>query len=237
MFAGLVDVEEPAHAAYGLEARTNRWLNIVRAGGLPVPAGSGGSLNTVTDRPARVSAAPRYIEVMNAIFFDRDGIINRRIVDDYVKRPDEFEFLPGIFELLPSVHRAGYMAIVITNQRGIGRGLMSERDLEEIHAQMQRTLAERTGEQFDAIYHCPHDVADACDCRKPLPGLLRRAARDYAIDLASSWMIGDSESDVEAGLAAGCHTGLVAPAGTSTAAEVAGSSLIEVWGILRNSEF
>lgn len=176
----------------------------------------------------------------NAIFFDRDGVINRRLMGDYVKRWDEFEFLPDIFELLPLVHEAGYLAIVITNQRGIGRGLMSEHDLEEIHERMQSTLAGRTGERFDALYHCPHETADACDCRKPLPGMLRRAATDHGIDLASSWMIGDSESDIEAGIAAGCRTILVAPPGTKTRAEISVTRLREGWGEIQgilNSKF
>jgi D-glycero-D-manno-heptose 1,7-bisphosphate phosphatase len=161
---------------------------------------------------------------MKAIFLDRDGIINRRIVGDYVKRWDEFEFLPDIFDLLPRIHSAGFAAIVITNQRGIGRGLMSAHDLEEIHARMQGTLEMKSGERFDAIYYCPHDLDDACDCRKPLPGLLRRAADDHGIDLVSSWMIGDSESDVEAGIAAGCRAVLVAePSSRSSAGIVAGS--------------
>jgi D-glycero-D-manno-heptose 1,7-bisphosphate phosphatase len=166
---------------------------------------------------------------MNAIFLDRDGVINRRLMGDYVKRWDEFEFLPDIFELLPKAHAAGYLAVVITNQRGIGRGLMSGADLDRIHELMQRSLAERTGERFDAVYHCPHDTAEGCDCRKPLPGMLHRAAAEHGIDLASSWMIGDSESDIEAGIAAGCRTALVAPPGTPTKADLRCDSLGSVW--------
>jgi histidinol-phosphate phosphatase family protein len=167
--------------------------------------------------------------LMTAIFFDRDGVVNRRRVDDYVKSWEEFEFLPEIFDLLPSVHAAGYLAVLVTNQRGIARRLMSEETLGEIHERMQSMLRERTGHAFDAIYHCPHDTGDGCDCRKPLPGMLLRAAHDLDLDLPASWMIGDSESDIEAGIAAGCHTAKLDPEGGETRGEVSGRTLTEVW--------
>lgn len=113
-----------------------------------------------------------------AVFFDRDGIVNRRRVDDYVKRWEEFEFLPEIFAILPRVHEAGYIAVLVTNQRGIARGLMTEEALGEIHRTMQGRLRERTGAGFDAIYYCPHERDAECDCRKPLPGMLLEAARE-----------------------------------------------------------
>lgn len=165
-----------------------------------------------------------------AVFLDRDGVINTRIPGDYVKRAEEFRFLPDIFEVLPEIHQAGYLAVVITNQRGIGRGLMSRDDLETIHRAMQEELAGRTGHSFDAIYFCPHDHAEHCDCRKPLPGMLVRAAAEQGIALEDSWMIGDSESDIEAGIAAGCRTARVhdGPAG-ETRAEISAGSLAEAW--------
>ncbi len=166
---------------------------------------------------------------MTALFLDRDGIINRRIVDDYVRRWEDFIFLPDIFEVLPAVHDAGLLAVVVTNQRGIARGLMSERELTDIHERMQGELMERTGHRFDAIYHCPHDREAGCDCRKPRPGMLLQAARDNSIDLAASWMIGDTESDIEAGIAAGCSTALVAPPGTSTRASLLAPTLSAAW--------
>ncbi len=166
---------------------------------------------------------------MKALFIDRDGVINKRRMADYVKRTEEFEFLPEIFEVLPLIHAAGYLAIVITNQRGIGRGLMSEADLEEIHRSMQHQLHERTGHGFDAIYHCPHDHADSCACRKPLPGMILQAASRFDIDLASSWMIGDSESDIDAGIAAGCRTVRIHPPGGSTRADLTAESLAGAW--------
>lgn len=173
---------------------------------------------------------------MKALFIDRDGVINKRRMADYVKRTEEFEFLPEIFEVLPLIHAAGYLAIVITNQRGIGRGLMNEADLEEIHRTMQQQLRERTGHTFDAIYYCPHDHADACACRKPLPGMILQAAARFEIDLERSWMVGDSESDIDAGIAAGCRTARIHPAGGSTRAELSAESLAGAWEQIARKE-
>jgi D-glycero-D-manno-heptose 1,7-bisphosphate phosphatase len=174
-------------------------------------------------------SAPR-----RAVFFDRDGIVNRRRVDDYVKRWEEFEFLPEIFEILPRVHAAGYVAILVTNQRGIARGLMTEQALDEIHRTMQRQLRERAGAAFDAIYHCPHERDAGCSCRKPMPGMLLDAAREHALDLPSSWMIGDSESDVAAGRAAGCRTILVSDTATTSVADAITATLGEAWAAIEN---
>jgi D-glycero-D-manno-heptose 1,7-bisphosphate phosphatase len=168
-----------------------------------------------------------------ALFFDRDGIVNRRRFDDYVKTWEEFEFLPEIFAVLGEVIAAGFHPVLITNQRGISRGLMSLDDLTGIHDRMQQELRLRAGAEFAAIYYCPHGNDDDCDCRKPLPGMLLRAAAEHDIDLASSWMVGDSESDVEAGIAAGCRTVLVAPRGTSSRADFVADSLAEAWDLIR----
>lgn len=172
---------------------------------------------------------------MNAVFLDRDGVINTRLVDNYVKRVEEFEFIPDIFDVLPAIHDAGFLAIVITNQRGIARGMMSDTDLEAIHAMMQEELQRRTGHTFDAIYFCPHNHQDGCDCRKPLPGMLLQAAGDHDIDLPGSWMIGDSESDIEAGSSAGCRTIRVIGPDEKTGAEFSVVSLAAAWDIIATS--
>ncbi|MEP7218577.1 MAG: HAD family hydrolase [Bacteroidota bacterium] len=170
------------------------------------------------------TASPR-----RAFFLDRDGIVNRRRIDDYVKEPSEFDFIDDIFSVLPRMRAAGGLLVLITNQRGIGRGLMTEESLTAIHDAMQRELFRRTGSRFDAIYHCPHDHADECDCRKPLPGMLLRAAAEHGIDLVASWMIGDSESDILAGLAAGCHTAKVDPLLAESGAEIIAGTLSGAW--------
>ena len=164
-----------------------------------------------------------------AVFLDRDGVVNRRLVGDYVKRWEEFEFLPEIFQVLPEIRRAGFLALLVTNQRGIARGMMTEEDLAGIHRRMQEELFRRSGEKFDGIYYCPHDRDEGCDCRKPKGGMILQGGREFDLDLGRSWMIGDAESDVEAGIAAGCLTGRIAPPGTATKALLLGDDLLSVW--------
>jgi len=141
-----------------------------------------------------------------AVFLDRDGVINRSPPEhDYVKRWEEFHFLPGVPEAIKKLNRAGFLTIVVSNQRGIARGLFTEEDLEDIHNRMLDELRS-SGAHIDAIYHCPHDVDEGCGCRKPEPGMILRAAKDHDIDLACSFMVGDSTADVEAGRRAGVRT-------------------------------
>lgn len=141
----------------------------------------------------------------------------------------EFAFLPDIFTVLPLVHAAGMLAVLVTNQRGIARGLMSEEDVTMIHSRMQQELHARCGHRFDAIYICPHERDAGCECRKPLPGMLLRAAEEYGIDLRMSWMIGDAETDIEAGLAAGCRAVLVADDAVPSRAEHVTTDLVSAW--------
>ncbi len=130
-----------------------------------------------------------------AVFFDRDGIINKRLVGDYIKSPDEFAFIPEIFEILKHVKSKGYLAIVITNQQGIGKGLMSETELATIHDFMQIGLENNCGERFDAIFYCP-DLAETNNYRrKPNPGMFEEALAGFEIAPELSFMIGDSISD------------------------------------------
>ena len=144
-----------------------------------------------------------------AVFFDRDGIVNRSPGPGYVERWEDFHLLPAFLRALRLVRAGGYAAVVVTNQRGVGRGLMSRADLDAIHARLARVL-EGEGLHLDAIYACTVDD-DAHPDRKPNPGMLLRAARDLGLDLQRSWMIGDSERDILAGRAAGCRTIRVAP--------------------------
>lgn len=139
-----------------------------------------------------------------AIFLDRDGVINRKAQDrHYIARVNDFEFLPNVAESVKRLNDAGLTVIIITNQRGVATGSITA--LDEIHKQMLDRFAE-AGAVVSAVYVCPHDYSDGCECRKPLPGMLIRAASEHQLDLASSWMIGDSNSDVQAGKAAGCRT-------------------------------
>ncbi|UXM85412.1 D-glycero-alpha-D-manno-heptose-1,7-bisphosphate 7-phosphatase [Methanococcus aeolicus] len=135
-----------------------------------------------------------------AIFLDRDGVINKKLEGDYVKSIDEFELLPKIKEALIEFKNKGYLLIVITNQQGIGKGLMSENDLKIVHNYMTKLLPE-----IDDIYYCPH-LDGTCNCRKPKNEMLLRAKDKWNIDFNKSWMIGDSESDIICGNSVGCKT-------------------------------
>jgi D-glycero-D-manno-heptose 1,7-bisphosphate phosphatase len=161
-----------------------------------------------------------------AVFLDRDGVINRRLPGDYVRTFDQFRFLPGARAGMRLLREAGYLLVVVTNQRGIGRGLMSERDLAEVHRRMQLALA-RAGAAVDAVYHCPHDIAEGCGCRKPLPGMFAAALERFPVAVARSWVVGDSLSDLEAGRAVGLRGILVVPRGGERppGVQVAGSLL------------
>ena len=141
----------------------------------------------------------------SAVFFDRDGIVNVRPVRTrYVETPADFHLIPTFMDSLRLVRDRGYAAFIVTNQRGVGRGIMTLESLNAIHAELIRLLQAR-GLALDGIGVCTADD-DAHPDRKPNPGLLLGAAREHRLDLTRSWMIGDTESDVLAGLRAGCRT-------------------------------
>ena len=146
-----------------------------------------------------------------AIFLDRDGTINKMV--GFVTRPEQFELLPDVAKAIKAINKSGYLAIVITNQPVIARGDCTFEQLQTIHNKMETELG-KEGAFVDAIYVCPHHTDKGfsgerpeykcdCDCRKPKPGLLLQAAKDFNIDLSQSYMIGDSDRDVKAGKNAG----------------------------------
>ena len=152
-----------------------------------------------------------------AVFLDRDGTINKYV--GFLRHIEDFELIEGVSEAVKKINQSGYLAIVVTNQPVIARGEVTWEELNEIHKKMV-TLLGRDGAYIDAIYVCPHhpdkgfegerpEYKIDCDCRKPKPGLLLQAAKDFNIDLSQSIMIGDSDRDVEAGEAAGCKPVLV----------------------------
>lgn len=171
-----------------------------------------------------------------AIFFDRDGVVNFRLVDDYVRSPEQLILIPDVFDALRKTRELGFLPVLVTNQRGIARGRMSEEDLLEIHRLLQKELSRCSVPTFHAIYYCPHGSEAECDCRKPEPGMLLRAAREHDIDLAASWMIGDSRSDVVAAERAGCRTAWVGPGGETSGADVRGLTLTEVMRTIEAEE-
>jgi D-glycero-D-manno-heptose 1,7-bisphosphate phosphatase len=141
------------------------------------------------------------------VFFDRDGIVNTSPGPGYVASWSEFHLQPAFVAAAQVAARHGFACVVITNQRGIARGIVSAAAVEAIHANLTVALAD-AGAPLQGIYMCPHE-RDTCACRKPLPGLLLRAAREQALDLERSWMVGDQPTDIAAGRAVGCRTVLV----------------------------
>ena len=143
----------------------------------------------------------------SAVFLDRDGTINREV--HRLSRPVELELLPGVAEGLRSLHEAGHLLVVVTNQSAIGRGLLDRDRLDEIHSRLSVMLAAE-GVQIAAWYDCPHRPDDECSCRKPATGLFERGCRELGISLDQAWVVGDRLSDLQAGRAVGARTILVA---------------------------
>lgn len=139
-----------------------------------------------------------------AVFLDRDGVINRAFVRNGKPFPpaslDEFEILPGVAEALNALKTAGYLLFVATNQPDVVRGTVSRALVVGMNDRLKSELP------IEAVLTCFHDDADRCDCRKPRPGLITAAARDWSVDLPKSFMVGDRWRDVEAGQRAGCRT-------------------------------
>ena len=148
---------------------------------------------------------PRYI------LLDRDGVINRRVVDGYVTSWSQFEFLPGALEALRLLAENDYSAIVISNQACVGKGLLTLEGLNEITDHFVAEV-EKHGGRIERMYYCPHRTEDRCYCRKPLPGLLIRAQRDYGFSFSATFLVGDCANDAVAAHRVGCPFILISPA-------------------------
>ena len=148
-----------------------------------------------------------------AVFIDRDGTISEEV--GYVNHPSRFELYPYSSEAVRLLNQNGWLAIVVTNQAGVARGYFSEDVVKQVHRELNRKIGESSA-RLDAIYYCAHHPTVGeppyrldCDCRKPKAGLIEQAARDFAIDLGSSWMVGDRYSDIELARNAGTHSAFV----------------------------
>ena len=146
-------------------------------------------------------------EATPAAFLDRDGVLN--VDHGYVHRLDSLALIPGAAQAVRMLNDAGYLVIIVTNQSGVARGFYGEDDVKRFNAELTRQLA-ADGARIDAIYYCPHHpqgtvarYAVACECRKPKPGLLEQAAREFNIERAQSFLIGDKDGDLEAATAFG----------------------------------
>jgi D-glycero-D-manno-heptose 1,7-bisphosphate phosphatase len=167
-----------------------------------------------------------------AAFLDRDGVINRKARGDgYVTRWDEMHILPGVASAISSLNQSGFRVIVATNQRCVAKGLITVANLDALHERLCEAL-NAAGAIIDAVYFCPHEITSKCGCRKPAPGMLIAAANDHRVNLAESWMIGDTEIDVLTGKNAGCKTALLVDDTRHLCrdADIIASSLLEATG-------
>jgi D-glycero-D-manno-heptose 1,7-bisphosphate phosphatase len=165
-----------------------------------------------------------------AVFLDRDGVIIQEV--GYLNDPDQVELVDGAGEAIAKLNAAGLATVVVTNQAGVARGLFPEENVPRVHARLDDLLASH-GARIDRYYHCPHHphatverYAVDCECRKPRPGMLRRAAEELELSLADSWLVGDKASDLQAAMAATCQPLLVMTGyGAATASAIKHSSL------------
>lgn len=178
-----------------------------------------------------------------AVFLDRDGTINKYV--GFLRNIDDFELLAGVPEAIKMLNKLGYLCIVVTNQPVIARGEVTVSELNEIHNKME-TLLGFEGSYIDGLYYCPHhpqggydgeipELKFDCDCRKPKPGMLIKAAEKFNIDLSQSWMVGDGENDIKAGIAAGCKTALINEKNDSYGQDITVESLLDFVEFLKRN--
>ena len=139
---------------------------------------------------------------LKTVFVDRDGVINQER-SDYVKSISELEIYPNVAKNIKLLKDAGFLVIVVTNQSAVNRGIITHETVNQIHNSIQVHL-KKYGTFLDGFYYCPHTPDENCNCRKPKSGLLEKAILELNVDLNSSWMIGDRDSDVEASNSIGC---------------------------------
>lgn len=139
-----------------------------------------------------------------AIFFDRDGVLNKER-KDYVKNIGDLEIFSNIVEPIKKLKNSGFMIVVVTNQSAINRGLTTQKKIDEIHLKFQEFLIPHNI-KIDKFYICPHRPDENCVCRKPKPGLVIKAKNELHLDLESSWLIGDNDTDIQAAITAGCKS-------------------------------
>lgn len=159
--------------------------------------------------------------LIRAVFLDRDGVINRYLRDDYVKSPDELHLLPGAADAIRFLNDAGILCIVVSNQQGVGRGIMTAEQLDDVDRALKTRLSDASGAVIDATYYCTALRSDNSDRRKPMPGMIFEAANDLGFDPSESLLIGDSPTDIGAGYRGGVAGTILVLSG-ATAAYVTG---------------
>jgi histidinol-phosphate phosphatase family protein len=160
------------------------------------------------------------------VFLDRDGTI----IEDrgYTRLASDVALLPGVADALARFHEAGFRLVVVSNQSGVARGLISPNELEQVHARVLAILKSK-GIQLDGAYYCTHAPWDGCPCRKPMPALFFKAAEELDLDLPRSFAVGDSVSDAQAGEAAGCRTILLKPGSAAKPEDCSRSQVAASW--------
>jgi D-glycero-D-manno-heptose 1,7-bisphosphate phosphatase len=150
---------------------------------------------------------------LSAVFLDRDGVLNEEV--GYICRPEQLKLIAGSGTAVKRLNDHGFVVVVVSNQSGIGRGICSDAEIQQVNVSLSKQLS-LYGAQIARFYYCPHHPTEAkgeylitCDCRKPRPGMLHQAATDLNLDLKTSVMVGDRESDIQAGRSAGCNTVLI----------------------------
>jgi len=149
---------------------------------------------------------------LDAVFLDRDGVINEEV--ENLSHPKHLQLIPGVPDAIRLFNEQSIPVIVVSNQAGVARGARTEKDVELVHEALSKEL-KKDSAHIDRFYYCPHhpdgkgEYAKVCDCRKPMPGLLKQAAKDMGLDLSHSVIIGDKAIDIAAGIASGCSTVLV----------------------------
>jgi len=166
---------------------------------------------------------------IRTIFLDRDGVINKEV--NYLHKVEDFIFIDGIFDICHHFENLGYKIVVVTNQSGIFRGLYNENDFQKISDWMLDQFKLNNINILD-IFHCPHGPESKCRCRKPKAGMLYKAQKRYGIDLKNSWIIGDSETDIEAGINAGISNTILLAKSSSSKAKYLANSIKEIKKII-----
>jgi D-glycero-D-manno-heptose 1,7-bisphosphate phosphatase len=156
-------------------------------------------------KPTRLADTEQFFSNPPFVLLDRDGVLNRKQGrGEYVRSWAQWEWLPGALDGLRTFASNGWRVLIVTNQAGVARGALTSESLDEIHARM-KTEAAAAGGRVDGIYVCPHGWDEGCSCRKPSPGMLFAAQRDWTLDLSRTWFCGDDDRDREAAEAAGCR--------------------------------
>ena len=178
----------------------------------------------------------RSSQIRNFVLIDRDGVINQRIVGGYVTSWEKFVFLPGALDALRLLTEKNYHVIVVSNQAGVGKGLMTAADLQEITRSFLEAV-DAQGGRIRSVYYCTHRVEDDCQCRKPKPGLLLKAQAEHHFSFQETFLIGDSESDLLAAHAVGCPTIMISNAAPANLEKLPHAPQAIVPGLLAAAAF